>query len=399
MGMDGNGVDLRSSDAERASGTVKVGAETLLEILTLGLKSGRDVREPLEFASDVQNVTEAWGEKIRGAVGERPRDGHAEKYGQAIRLDTLTEPEEPRCVSTGIPDLDAIIGGGLAHRRLLLLVGDVGSGKTRMPLFWYAHAARAGYKIVLMSTELTAEDVRLILTVAGFEDVLGNFYVLYGADITEFTLALSAAVEDSPDGKVIGAADYCQMIEVQRQDGRVDLGLEGIANHLAHVANMLDVPTVLTSQTSRTALKRGADVHAAASGNLERAASAMLLAVPVSETEVELTCHKLRWGRKGGKVLLSADWRMLTFTPAAPIAGAPKSGKLSTRDLLAETIIRVHGEKHEGPTKEMLAGLLDLSEDAVYRHAKALTAVGRIRTVEGCGPKNPTRFFPPEATL
>src|SRR5438046_10750834 len=86
--------------------------------------------------------------------------------------------------------------------------------------------------------------------------------------------------------------------------------------YLARLANEFDVPMILTSQVSRGAIRRGAlDVHAAASGNMERAASTVLVIAPASETDIEITCHKDRWGQKGGKVTLTAAWSALKFTP------------------------------------------------------------------------------------
>lgn len=49
----------------------------------------------------------------------------------------IQNPVTNAFISTGIPGLDNILGGGLTKERLYLLEGDPGSGKTTMALQFF----------------------------------------------------------------------------------------------------------------------------------------------------------------------------------------------------------------------------------------------------------------------
>ena len=62
-------------------------------------------------------------------------------------------------VATGIPGLDEILGGGLPPRRLYLIQGEPGSGKTTLALQFLLTGARAGEKVLYISLSETREEV------------------------------------------------------------------------------------------------------------------------------------------------------------------------------------------------------------------------------------------------
>ena len=77
----------------------------------------------------------------------------ARRRARAPRHGALTEPmidtsmsrptgEEPR-ISTGVPGLDDILGGGLTPSRLYLLEGTPGTGKTTLALQFLREGAAA----------------------------------------------------------------------------------------------------------------------------------------------------------------------------------------------------------------------------------------------------------------
>ncbi|HEV2804927.1 MAG TPA: ATPase domain-containing protein [Chthoniobacterales bacterium] len=69
-----------------------------------------------------------------------------------------TGPESAR-VKTGISGLDDILGGGLPPRRLYLIQGEPGSGKTTLALQFLLEGARAGEKVLYISLSETREEV------------------------------------------------------------------------------------------------------------------------------------------------------------------------------------------------------------------------------------------------
>jgi KaiC/GvpD/RAD55 family RecA-like ATPase len=71
----------------------------------------------------------------------------------------MSEPEgpaaaiEPQRVSTGIPGLDRMLGGGLIARRPYLLTGGTGSGKTLLGLTFLLEGIRRGEDVLLVAVD------------------------------------------------------------------------------------------------------------------------------------------------------------------------------------------------------------------------------------------------------
>lgn len=62
-------------------------------------------------------------------------------------------------IATGFPSIDHVVGGGLRRGDLLVLGGDVGSGKSALALAVALRSAQSGTRVVLYSGEMTAERV------------------------------------------------------------------------------------------------------------------------------------------------------------------------------------------------------------------------------------------------
>ena len=53
----------------------------------------------------------------------------------------------PDTVPSGFPSVDRVLGGGLRRRDLVVLGGDVGSGKSALALGFALRAAQAGQRV------------------------------------------------------------------------------------------------------------------------------------------------------------------------------------------------------------------------------------------------------------
>jgi circadian clock protein KaiC len=71
-------------------------------------------------------------------------------------------------VSTGIPGLDNILGGGLTKERLYLLEGDPGAGKTTMALQFLIEGARAGETVLYITLAENDIELRAVADAHGF---------------------------------------------------------------------------------------------------------------------------------------------------------------------------------------------------------------------------------------
>jgi replicative DNA helicase len=68
------------------------------------------------------------------------------------QLDASVPP--PDTVPTGFPSVDRLLGGGLRRGDLVVLGGDVGSGKSALAIGFSIRAARAGHTVAFLSGEM-----------------------------------------------------------------------------------------------------------------------------------------------------------------------------------------------------------------------------------------------------
>lgn len=71
-------------------------------------------------------------------------------------------------ISTGIPGLDQVLGGGLTKERLYLLEGDPGAGKTTMALQFLIEGARQGETVLYVTLAENEIELRAVADAHGF---------------------------------------------------------------------------------------------------------------------------------------------------------------------------------------------------------------------------------------
>jgi DNA repair protein RadA/Sms len=108
---------------------------------------------------------EAWGtlveERIERSAGKAKRRAPATTGTPAVRpLREVTATAAQR-LSTGIGELDRVLGGGLVPGSLVLLGGSPGIGKSTLTNMALGNLAGAGYATLYVSGEESAEQVRL----------------------------------------------------------------------------------------------------------------------------------------------------------------------------------------------------------------------------------------------
>jgi replicative DNA helicase len=82
----------------------------------------------------------------------QPRDSLTNLVRQ---VDALPRGEiPPDTVPSGFPSLDRVLGGGFRRRDLILLGGDIGSGKSALALAIALRAAAAGHRVAFISGEM-----------------------------------------------------------------------------------------------------------------------------------------------------------------------------------------------------------------------------------------------------
>jgi len=90
----------------------------------------------------------------------KPRDADASLEGVVARIDAVPPGgTAPDTVASGFPSLDRVLGGGFRRQDLIVLGGDVGSGKSALGLAIAMRAALAGTPTLHLSGEMSAERV------------------------------------------------------------------------------------------------------------------------------------------------------------------------------------------------------------------------------------------------
>ncbi len=89
------------------------------------------------------------------ALKQRPGTG-----AQALKLSEIPEEGEER-ISTGIDELDRVLGGGAVEGSLTLVGGDPGIGKSTLLLQASKHIAQGGRRVLYVSGEESARQIRM----------------------------------------------------------------------------------------------------------------------------------------------------------------------------------------------------------------------------------------------
>lgn len=85
-------------------------------------------------------------------------------------------------ISSGVPGLDDILGGGLTKQRLYLLEGTPGTGKTTLALQFLLEGVRAGEPGLYVTLSETAEELRAVAASHGWSLDSIELYELVNAD-------------------------------------------------------------------------------------------------------------------------------------------------------------------------------------------------------------------------
>src|SRR5438046_5891252 len=76
------------------------------------------------------------------------------------RVDAITDGSPSRdCIACGFPSVDKMLGGGFRHGDLIVLGGDVASGKSALSLAFAIRAAMSGVRTAFLTAEMSTERV------------------------------------------------------------------------------------------------------------------------------------------------------------------------------------------------------------------------------------------------
>src|SRR5581483_10750617 len=157
-------------------------------------------------------------------IEEKSKQTKGEKLlGKAQKPLNLTEikVEHMARISTGMEEMDRVLGGGLLKGAVMLLSGDPGIGKSTILLHVSLHLARLGKKILYVSGEESIEQIKLRvdrLLKKEKQTALNNFYLLAQTRVEDILATLESI---KPDLFIIDSIQTMESGELSGMAGSV----------------------------------------------------------------------------------------------------------------------------------------------------------------------------------
>jgi DNA repair protein RadA/Sms len=185
-----------------------------------------------------------------GAFGTLAEELHATdaaassaRARKPVPLGEVSASEGER-ISTGVPELDRVLGGGLVPASLVLVGGEPGVGKSTLLLSALGAISRAGRSALLVTGEESAAQVSLRAARLGGAETVG---ILAETDLE----VVCATLEESrPDVCVIDSVQTLHASELGSAPGSVAQVREA-AGRLLRVAKAAGVATILVGHVTK----------------------------------------------------------------------------------------------------------------------------------------------------
>ena len=186
---------------------------------------------------------QAWGTVAEGAApsgrtAAGPVSSPARPIGEV-------EAEASRATSSGVPELDRVLGGGLVPGAAVLLAGEPGVGKSTLLLEVAAQSARRGARSLYVTGEESASQVRLRADRTG-----GVHDQLYLAAETDLGAVLTHIEEVRPQLLVVDSVQTISASDVEGVPGGVSQVKE-VSAALIRMAKTRNIATVLVGHVTK----------------------------------------------------------------------------------------------------------------------------------------------------
>ncbi len=339
-------------------------------------------------------AADAKGRGAAAAVRGRSRGGPSAEARVAPRPLREVGASAVQRMSTGIGELDRVLGGGLVPGSLVLLGGSPGIGKSTLTNMVLGHLQQAGRRTLYVSGEESAEQVRLraerLAPAALHVPILAE---------TDLDLVLEAIAAEAPAACVIDSVQTLGAAELSGAPGSVGQVRE-VAARIMRLAKEQGVAVILVGHVTKDGALAGPRV-------LEHLVDCVLQFEGERERPYrELRALKNRFGstneaglfemRQGGLVeVLDASARFVAEATRAP-GSVVLAAMEGSRPLLVEVQALVAPSELEQP-RRVVSGLdrnrLALVLAILARHGKVRTGgsdvfvnvVGGVRVDEpGC---------------
>ncbi|GAB3763583.1 replicative DNA helicase [Ramlibacter monticola] len=321
--------------------------EAAEKVKALALEPGpMTVAERLDQAqSALQSVQVQGGRTMPTAISESV-------VALLDRIQNRADGTEPRGISTGISDIDRLLGGGLKGGKQVIVAARPSIGKSSLAQQFALNAARAGHAAAILSQEMPKDDLvergaanlgRLDLSRIISGDLADDDWSrlteavehmrglpLFLDDQAALTLAdiqaKARALKRQHNLKVL-ILDYIQLCAAGDKDNRHHQ-IEQLSRGLKALAMQLDITVITLSQLNREVEKRTSGRPVLSdlkeSGSIEEDADVVMLLSRMGEEKdgfrvIHCDIPKNRQGKTGGVTLgFQGQYQEWTATVAPP---------------------------------------------------------------------------------
>jgi DNA repair protein RadA/Sms len=181
-----------------------------------------------------------------GTLVEEAREGSSTSTAQAKAPVPLREVQtsEAERISTGVPELDRVLGGGIVPGSLVLVGGEPGVGKSTLLLSALGAISRAGLRALLVTGEESAAQVSLRAARLGGAEEVGILAE------TELDTVCATLEQERPAVCVIDSVQTLHASELGSAPGSVAQVREA-TSRLLRVAKEADVATILVGHVTK----------------------------------------------------------------------------------------------------------------------------------------------------
>src|SRR6478736_73148 len=187
---------------------------------------------------------QAWGSVAETAVATVGRTAAAPVTAKAVPIGEVSV-EQSAYRSSGVPELDRVLGGGLVPGAVILLAGEPGVGKSTLLLEVAAQTARYQRRALYVSGEESASQVRL--RADRTEAVQPELYI---AAETDLGAVLTHIEETKPELLVVDSVQTIGAAGVDGVPGGV-AQVKEVAAALVRTAKTRNITTVLVGHVTK----------------------------------------------------------------------------------------------------------------------------------------------------
>ena len=192
-------------------------------------------------------MTEEKINPVSRGVGKR---GNNLPHQQLTGLFEVSMEKEDRS-SSGIPELDRVLGGGIVKGSLTLVGGDPGIGKSTLLLQICRYQANSGKKVIYVSGEESLKQIKMrAQRLGGFKE---NVFLLCETDINA---AAEAVREAKPDMVVVDSVQTMYSEEITSAAGSVSQVRE-VTSVLMQLAKVEGIAVFLVGHVTKEGVVAG----------------------------------------------------------------------------------------------------------------------------------------------